>query len=89
MTDTEASDIILQWDIMFCDKHIAPYKDQYDLAVNAMLLLAEYLMNDARFHGLCLGDPKNFDRIVKKFAPVCCYLGDINVKLIYLETGIL
>lgn len=88
MDDGEA-DITLDWRLMWCKRHLEQYRGKPQEAMNGSLVLAEYLMNDKKFHGACLGDPKNFDTMVKQFAPVCCYLGDIAVRLVYLETGVL
>lgn len=83
-------EVFLKWDTMWCEEHLKPYKTKGPLAEQASMLLAQELMCDSKFHGLCFGNTDNFDAVAAQhFKPVCCYLGKVVVRYIYAQTGVL
>ena len=60
----------------WCEKHWEPYKDGAGPGTIASELMWDRLINDQAFIVACGGNVKLIGPTAKKWAPICCYLGD-------------
>lgn len=66
----------LDWS-MWCHKHLHPLKDGWPHGAGlAMVGLFNAAMADDKITNACDGKAENIGKVLKRFSPLCCYLGD-------------
>ena len=79
--------IILDWSVMWCDRHLSPYRAQWPLgAPTAMLALFHAAVAMPAVQVEAKHDAANLQAALERFAPVCCFVGGDALEAIYADT---
>jgi len=82
----ERPPVQLDWDL-WCDRHLKPYKAQWPKgAAPAMMALFDAAVNMPAVADAAGGDAANLTAALKRFQPLCCFVGRDAMNEIYDAT---
>ncbi|HLJ99291.1 MAG TPA: hypothetical protein VKU39_05220 [Streptosporangiaceae bacterium] len=79
--------IELDWDVMWCPRHIGPYKPKWPAgATVGMLRLFQAAAAMPAVIAAASGDTDRIPAALARFKPVCCFVSKQVLDQIYAET---
>ena len=87
MEPNENPQIMLNWEVMWCPRHIMPYYryQPQGLAAVAMIKLFEAAVQLPAISDFAKGDANKIEDALVRFKPICCFLGKAVLDRIYKE----
>lgn len=89
MTSDEKPKVLLEWDVMWCDRHLEPFRAEWPKgAAVAMLELARRALNMPAIIDAAGADAGNLGASLARFSPVCCFLTADDLAAVYAASGV-